>query len=119
MTKELLDPKGYVLTDKHLNVPNHPEILAYGDIIYGGARNSYELDYGSTGTLKAWVNKVVIGGAGDLKEYKKPTGSPVLVVPISRLGGIAYVYGWILPSFFAKQGKGRTFKIENTAKVFS
>lgn len=113
LDNDLLDSKGYVKVDESLRIPGHKNIFVIGDVVSGSWRSIIDISFYQEPVLKSWI-KVAIQGSPEtkLRQYKKPKSQPIIVVPISKKGGVMYAYGLCLPNFVVRYLKALTFMIE-------
>lgn len=104
---------GYVLTDKHLVVKGHPNVFALGDVVDGSAQTLVDLKFGQTGPFTASVRSALTGGSAN-KLYTPQKN--IIVVPVSRTGGVGILFGFGAPNWLVRFVKSKTFMIESAQK---
>lgn len=105
---------GFVNVDKSFFVKGYPQVIAFGDVASITAKALADIKYVQAGVVKASINHWF--KQLDLKEYKT---KKMLVVPISKSGGVGEAFGRNFPSFLIKIVKGKDFGIKNSKKFLS
>ncbi|KAG2733180.1 hypothetical protein G9P44_004170 [Scheffersomyces stipitis] len=118
LPKDVLDKNGYVVTDKYFRLENYHNVIAVGDVISMGVKSLVDLMYFQKAGLENVINyEVFENSSTKLKEYKQP--GIMLVVPISKKGGVGSVYGWSLPNFAVSFLKSKDYMISKSADSLS
>lgn len=113
----ILDEKGYIITDEYLRVQGHPNVIALGDIVSERPDTLIDLIYVQMATFKATVSNVIFKENNSMLRLSSP--KPMIIIPISKRGGVGELYGWKVPSFVVKFLKSKDFMISNGRKSLS
>lgn len=112
----ILDGVKYIRTDPYFNVVGASGVLALGDVVSGTCKTIVDLQRGQLPVFKKSLAHL-LGHDKELKIYLPVTN--LLIVPISRNGGVGLFFGWRLPSFLVWLLKCRTFMVERAAGELS
>lgn len=115
--KSLLSDDGYLKVNEYLMNPDYENIIGFGDIISSGSRCIADLVMSQSKSFMATINNKIITGNGKLVAYKKST-SATLLVPISKSGGVAEIFGWCLPQFILVRMKSKDFMLSQAQSYF-
>ncbi|EGW32897.1 uncharacterized protein SPAPADRAFT_60240 [Spathaspora passalidarum NRRL Y-27907] len=106
----VLNKTGYVITDSHLRLKQHPEVICVGDALEIGQRSVVDLVYGQKSVIESTIQVEVFGNASKPKSYEAPK-STTMVVPIGKEGGVGLAFGWNVPNFLVSILKAKDFMI--------
>lgn len=112
----ILDGVKYIRTDPHFNVQGVSDVLALGDVVSGTCKTIVDLQRGQLPVFKETLARK-LGHDNELKTYLPVTN--ILIVPISRNGGVGLFFGWSVPSFLVWLLKCRTYMVERAAGELS
>lgn len=115
--KELLDDKGYLVTNEYFQVPDHTNIYGLGDILAMGSRSIVDLMMYQLALFEKVAEKYIAKKDITVKAYKAPT-SDTSLVPVGRTGGVGVLFGWGIPNFLVKMLKSKTFMIEKVKDYY-
>lgn len=115
------DKRGFVATDADLVAA--PGVLAYGDIVALSAQALVDLEFGQSKRLAKSLQSLIeaVRTGAELAPKANTTYTAVvntIMVPISRAGGVAILFGWWMPNFVVWLLKSRTFMIPGARKLF-
>ncbi|CAK9439548.1 uncharacterized protein LODBEIA_P36480 [Lodderomyces beijingensis] len=106
-----LDSSKFLITDEHLRVPKHHNVLALGDVLSLGARSIVDLSYVQKPVFEKTVAREIGGDQRvQLKKYQR-AGSVTILVPLGPSGGVGSISGWSVPSFLVWLTKARDYMI--------
>lgn len=112
---DLLDQNGYVFTDKNLRLKGHPGVLVFGDLAQLGSNTIVDLAYNQKAVVQKSIEKEILGLNVELKDYQKPS-SPMIMVPITRNGGIGTAFGFSIPNFMVRMFKSKDYFVSKTVE---
>lgn len=102
---------GYVTTDRHFRIVGKEGAYALGDVV-SMVKNKTVADI-KVHQLKAFQSALthdLIDSKTKEVEYN-PDTSALIVVPISRQGGVGLIFGWAVPSFVVRILKAKDFML--------
>lgn len=112
----VLDSRGYVVTDSHFVVKNHPNVFALGDVVADTPGTVLDLNMSQIRPFTAAV-KAALGAPAKQITYSRVDN--MLIVPVSKNGGVGLLFGWRVPSLFVWLVKLRTFMVDKSQHEFA
>lgn len=112
---DLLDKNGFIFTDKNLRLKGYPGVLVFGDLIQAASSTLVDLVYVQKAVLQKSIEKEILGLDVKLKDYEQPNHT-MIVVPITRNGGVGTAYGFSMPNFLVRIGKAKDFFVSKTVE---
>ncbi|ODV81174.1 FAD/NAD(P)-binding domain-containing protein [Suhomyces tanzawaensis NRRL Y-17324] len=115
--KQVLDANGYLIADEYLRLKGYNEVLVIGDVLSGSLRSLVDIVYYQKSVFDKTIDQEIFGVQVKLKSYDN-TSAPMLLVPISRNGGVGTAFGFALPNLVVKY-KSRDFFISKARQHFT
>ncbi|KAK6457326.1 uncharacterized protein RJT20DRAFT_127544 [Scheffersomyces xylosifermentans] len=118
LPKEVLDKDGYVVTDENYRLKKYHNVIAVGDVLSMGSKSVVDLAYGQKAGVENTIDYEVFGNTSvTLKNYKKL--GTILLVPISKNGGVGTAFGLPFPNFLVRTLKAKDFMISKAGENLS
>lgn len=111
---ELKDQKGFLKVDQYLRLEGYNNVMAIGDVVSEGGQSGVDIYHNQQTTFVSYIKKELGGYNVSLKRYKPM--NDVLVLPVSRKGGVGVMHGWNCPLFFVRLMKGRHYRIPHAKR---
>lgn len=111
---ELKDKKGFLKVDQYLRLKGYHNVMAVGDVVSEGGQSGVDIYHSQQKTFISYIKKELGGYNVSLKRYEPITD--VLVLPVSRKGGVGVMKGWNYPRFLVKFMKGRHYMIPHAKR---
>lgn len=115
---QFLDAKhlsqGFVKVNDSFFVDGYPNVIAFGDVASNTTKSVADIKYFQAQVVIASINHWFTNLA-----VTKYVSKQMMVVPISKNGGVGEIYGWSFPSFLIKILKGNDFMIKKSKDMFT
>ncbi|RLV89232.1 Apoptosis-inducing factor 2 [Spathaspora sp. JA1] len=118
LSAEVLNEKGYIITDNQMRLTKYPEVICLGDVLEIGLRSVVDLVYAQKSVFESTVQVEVFGSTTKSKTYTRPS-STTMVVPIGKEGGVGMAFGWNVPNFLVSHLKAKDFMISHAGDNLS
>lgn len=114
--KQFLDDHGFVMTDDQLRVKSHPNVICLGDIVSGRPKTVVDLQMCQLPVFVATLRHSILGEQANTK--KLGDSKKIILIPISRSGGVGLISGFKVPSCIVRFLKSKDFMISEGPKNF-
>lgn len=109
LPKEMLDDKGYLLSDKHFVNPIYKNVIGFGEVLSITDGSIVDINTNQINVLDQTFKKCVLGQTLKLKDYTK--GPFTMIIGIGKQHGIGYIYGNRIPEFAVRFFKAKSYFI--------
>lgn len=113
LPEKVLSSTGYVLVNNSFILKNYPNVIAFGDVAHCTKKSIADIIYFQSKVVKSSVNHWFSGLSVSSYSPKQ-----MLLVAISKNGGVGEVFGLPFPSVLIKIFKSRDYGIKQSANYF-
>lgn len=113
-----LNEKKYIITDDYFRLPEHQNVICFGDVLAMGEQSSVDLTYAQKPVFAKTVAKEILSQDVKLVSYQK-LSRQIILVPIGKDGGVGVLFGFSIPNFLVRLFKSRDFMIPKAKGILS
>lgn len=104
--------QGLVNVNDSFIVEGYPNVIAFGDVSLKAHKSAADIKYFQAGVVAASIKHWFTNLATTKYATKQ-----MIVVPVSKNGGVGEIFGWSFPSFLIKMLKGNDFMIKKSEEL--